>query len=88
MTHGIQQRDSGGISVNTSPRWSVYRHNVSAPVPAWLYKAFLTATRKASADRIPIIVVEDTPHPFICIELNDFNELLAATASQREDVTS
>ncbi len=71
--------------MNTEPRSHVYRHNVSAPVPAWLYRAFLIATRKAPADRIPIVVVEDVPHPFICIELNDFNELLEATASRRED---
>ncbi len=70
---------------NACQRALVYRHNVAAPVPAWLYRAFLIATRKAPADRIPIVMVEDEPHPFICIEVDDFNELLAATANQRED---
>jgi len=74
--------------VNTQPRPQVYRHNVQAPVPAWLYKAFLTATRKAPDDRIPIVVVKDTPHPFICIELNQFNELLEATASRRDEASA
>lgn len=69
-------------------RSQIYRHNVQAPVPAWLYKAFLTATRKAPDDRIPIVVVEDTPHPFICIELNHFNELLEATASRRDEASA
>ncbi|MGI8406420.1 MAG: hypothetical protein ACR2OE_16945, partial [Thermomicrobiales bacterium] len=71
--------------MSTEPRSHVYRHNVSAPVPAWLYRAFLIATRKAPADRIPIVLVQDEPHPFICIAVSDFNELLAATASQREE---
>ncbi|MGI8404630.1 MAG: hypothetical protein ACR2OE_07680 [Thermomicrobiales bacterium] len=74
--------------MSTEPRAHVYRHNVSAPVPAWLYRAFLIATRKAPADRIPIVVVEDAPHPFVCIEVGDFNELLAATASQREGASA
>ena len=71
--------------MNTQPRPQIFRHNVQAPIPAWLYKALLTATRKAPDDRIPIVVVEDPPHPIICIELNHFNELLEATASRRED---
>lgn len=71
--------------MSTHQRSRIYRHNVSGPIPAWLYRAFLLATRKAPADRIPIVVVEDTPYPFVCIDVNDFNELLEATASRRED---
>ena len=71
--------------MKTEPRSQIYRHNVQATVPLWMYKAFLTATRKAPADRIPIVVVQDAPHPFVCIELGDYNELLEATASRRED---
>ena len=74
--------------MNTEPRSHVYRHNVSALVPAWLYRAFLIATRKAPADRIAIVVVEDSPHPFVCIDVNDFNELLEATASRRDEASA
>jgi len=72
--------------MSKDPRPSIYRHTVQASVPAWLYRAFLTAGRKAPEDRLPIVVVEDAPYPFICIDLDDFNELLEATAKQREEV--
>ncbi len=74
-----------GCGVNTQPRPQIYRHNVQAQVPAWLYRAFLTAGRKASDGRIPIVVVQDD-YPFACINLDDLNELLEAAALPRKEV--
>ncbi len=61
----------------TTHQNEVHFHRVSERTPGWIWQALYAAQKDARSSSLPVI-----------IELNDFNELLAATASQREEASA
>lgn len=54
----------------------VYFHSIRANVPSWIWRARFHAEREAPAGSRPVIIVDQQPHPFVIIDVADYNVLV------------
>lgn len=56
---------------------TITARHVNRNFPQWLWRELFIATREAS-DRIPVLVAHEAGRSLIVLDLDDYNELMAA----------
>lgn len=56
---------------------------VNGRFPAWLWRELHTANREAGED-VPVLIVDDGPHPLVIFDLDHYNQLVTETSEPFE----
>lgn len=57
---------------------SVHFHSIRVKVPDWIWRARFHAEREAPAGSLPVIIVDQQPHPFVILAVQDYNRLVSS----------
>ncbi len=63
----------------------VHFHRISERTPGWVWQALYVAQKDAPAGSLPVIIVDQQPHPFVIIAVEDYNRLVAGEKGGRNE---